>query len=252
MARRAGWVICNEANRARFMKSYYRLPEMPTVVRTALPRDWPIPERDQDLRKKLIRQLNCKPTNCRLIAVGGSYLPGRCTDQLLAAMDFLPASYNLVFTGMKGKSPDDPGMKAIREHGLTGRVILLDHLPFQDLLRYYAVCDVGMLLYPNDGIGNYYQAPGRLTEYMATGLPFVAFDFPNFRLLSLQHNLGVVCDPGSPESIADAIRQICERPQHKRQEERERLRKLARTEFAYESQAGRLEEIIRQAQEAIK
>lgn len=238
-ARRAWRVICNEANRARFMKSYYKLETMPDVIQTALPSDWPRPLKDDTLRAKLLGLSEIDSEEFRLIAVGGGYSTVRCSEKAIEAISLLPKNYRLLFTGLS-----DEGREALQRHQVSDRAIILKRLPFQEMLRHYAVCDVGLLLYANDGIGNYYQAPGRLTEYMSVGLPFVASNFPNFELLALKYELGKVCDSEDPQSIARAIQDVCEVAVYKRDRNRDQLRSLSRTAFSYEKQAVPLLEML--------
>lgn len=238
-ARQAWRVICNEANRARFMKSYYRLETIPDVIQTALPKDWPRPSREEALRAELLASSDIDLQEARLVAVGGGYSSVRCSEKVIEAMALLPKNYRLIFTGLS-----DEGREALQRHQVKDRAIILELLPFQELLRHYAVCDVGLLLYANDGIGNYYQAPGRLTEYMSVGLPFVASNFPNFELLSFKYGLGKVCDSEDPKSIARTIQDICEEAVYERDHTRDRLRSLSRTVFSYEEQAASLMEML--------
>jgi glycosyltransferase involved in cell wall biosynthesis len=247
VAQRAGRVICNEPNRARFLASHYRLAEMPAVVRTGLPRDWPAPERDAGLRRGLLARVGpVGGGEPRLIMAGGGYSPVRCTAELIEAVGRLAPRYVLVFTGMAEGSPGHrAAVDAARQAGVAGRVLFLPHLAYDELLRHMAACDVGVLLYPNDGIGNFYQAPGRLTEYLKAGLPVVASNFPGLELLALKYGLGRVCDPQSPRAIAGAIDALGSRGEAELAAERRRLRDLAQTEFAYETQAWRIEQAIR-------
>jgi glycosyltransferase involved in cell wall biosynthesis len=246
MARRAAHVICNEPNRARFMASNYRLGVVPTVVRTALPREWPLPEFDGELRGRLLKPFAGRGTGgLRIILNIGPYSPVRCSSQLIEALSLLPERYVLVFTGGAGETVT--GASAIAKARVTGmedRIALLGELPYEELLRLTACCDIGVLLYPNDGIGNYYQAPGRLAEYVGCGLPVVTSSFPGLELLVMKHRLGAVCDPDNPPSIAAAIEQVCDRMEAKQVEERSRLALLARTELAYENDAEKLETIL--------
>ena len=148
----------------------------------------------------------------------------------------LPANYRLVFTGLS-----EEGLLALERHKVFDKAILCERLPFQGLLALYSICDVGVLFYANDGIGNFYQAPGRLTEYMSVGTPFVASAFPNFELLSLKYNIGKVCNSSNPKSIADCLHTVCDKSYDKLLLERKRLRALAKTQFCYETTA---EEIL--------
>jgi glycosyltransferase involved in cell wall biosynthesis len=254
LARRAGWVISNEPNRARFLASHYGLREMPTVVRTALPRDWPRPAREERLRKSILSRIGlANDSSFRLIMHEGGYAKVRCGQQLIEALARLPKGFILVFTGMERRDPRMAELEGlVRNHNLQQRVVVLERMSFEDLLRHTAACDLGILLYPNDGVGNYYQCPGRLTHYIGCGLPMVASNFPGLELLNLQHRLGTVCDPDSPEEIAEAIVQIGGQSPPQLALEARRLRALAEGALSYETQAGKIEEIARQAAASLK
>ncbi len=248
-ARRAQWVISNEPNRARFLASHYRLRRMPTVVPTALPKAWPRPQRDQDLRNSILARLGRKDNAaCRIVMHEGGYATVRCGRHLVEAFEHLPEDFVLVFTGMlKGSAAAQELDGLTKEAGLQSRVLPLERLTFEDLLRHTACCDLGILLYPNDGIGNFYQCPGRLTHYIGCGLPVVASDFPGLELQISKNDLGAVCNPESAEAIARAIRQVGDRPRPQLAQQAEVLKDLSRNELAYETNAWRIEEIVKSA-----
>ncbi len=238
-ARHADCVICNEPNRARFMASSYKLKQMPEVIRTALPSWWPVPARDQVYRRSLLEQAGLGDIEQpRLIVAGGAYRQDRMSPELVQAFCQLPSNYALVFNYMPVGSTSQLACKEhLAQLGIHDRVLFLDSLPYAELLKLYAACDIGILLYPNNGIGHFYQAPGRLTEYLRCGIPVVASDFPGLELLVMKYNLGSVANPYNPEAIAKAIDHIGRLSDAELDEIRLRLISLATTEFAYEHQA---------------
>lgn len=243
-SRRAGTVIVNDPSRGRFLASYYGLKRLPVVVRTALPADWPVPDCDEALRTRLLSQL-CDGQCRYLIMVGGPASPVRCTPALLEAVRLLPPYYGLLFTGAEeGSGAYQNTLAAVENAGLGKQALLLGNLSFSDLLAHMAVCDVGMLLYPNDGVGNYFQAPGRLTEYLACGLPVIASNFPGLELVILKYELGITCAPESPEAIASSLVSSCEVAEGVKASNLKRLSSLSRAELAYDVEASLVEEVV--------
>jgi hypothetical protein len=242
-ARRAGTVILNEENRARFMQSYYRLRRPVVVLPTLLPKAWSVPAHDPELRARLTAGLRQHDSPVRLIFAGGPFSDRRCGSHFLMALKRLASNYAVVFTN------DSHGRTAaaVAAAGVTDRAIVMGPLPYQEMLRHMAACDVGLLLYPNDGIGHFYQCPGRFSEYLRCGLPVVASNFPSLELPILKYDLGRTCDPTSPAAIAQALRQVCEIPDAEETARRQRLIFTAEQNFVYDLHASKLEAAVRTA-----
>lgn len=242
LARRAGLVVMNEPNRARFMASHYRLKRAPIVVRTALPAEWPMPAADPALRRKLLDAVPSAGAEACLIMHQGPLTSVRCSEAVLRALNRLPTNFALVCTGMDDGASRWQGL--MRELRVEQRVVCLPRLPFDQLLATTAACDVGLLLYPNDGIGNYYQGPGRLTQYLRCGVPVVTSRFPGLELLVAKYGIGVACEETDPDDIARSIRTLHDRPATVKRAERPHLEAIGRDELAYDRDAGRLEQAI--------
>ncbi len=248
-ARRAEWVFSNEVNRARALTSFYGLSRMPLVVPTFLPKSWTVPTRDPSLRQILMRKMGLGPREpCRLIMHEGPFGQLRCGRELVEALALLPKHFGLIFTGMSpaaASTRELHGLAAI--HGLMNRILVLDRLSFDELLRHTACCDIGALLYANDGIGNFYQCPGRLTHYLRCGLPVVASSFPGLTASVEQNHLGAVCDSTSPAAISHAIAKVIEREQSELQGRREHIINAALNELSYDKYADQIEAVVAQA-----
>jgi len=241
-ARRVDHVISNEPNRARFMASNYRLNQVPSVIRTALPSWWDVPGRDDQYRNALLVQLGLEQVkNPRLIIAGGAYRLDRMSDQYLEAFAKLPNNYGIIFNAMPDncESRQKCNVQLAKLNLLqSSRILFFDALPYDQLFKLFAACDIGILLYPNSGVGHFYQAPGRLTEYLRCGLSIVCSNFPGLELLTLKYNLGAVADPYDPVSIMQAILKVGEVDDITRNEISARLIKLAKGDLLYEKQAS--------------
>jgi glycosyltransferase involved in cell wall biosynthesis len=62
-------------------------------------------------------------------------------------------------------------------------------------------------------VPNYVNSqPIKMFEYMSAGLPVIASDFPLFRDIVSGNDCGILVDPMSPQSIANAIDFLVDHP----------------------------------------
>jgi len=246
VALRASTVISNEINRGRFMASHYRLPGLPLTIPTYLPKNWNIQMLKLADRSRRLKHWDIHlPPNYRIVLHQGSYAKVRCGQQVLEALNLLPKNYFLAFTGNRAGSMLEAAQAEVATRpNLKGRVFFLNEMPYAEMLQLTTLFDASLLLYPNDGVGNFYQAPGRLTENIGSGVPIVTSRFPGLELLVLKHGLGEVCNQESAEDIARAIHSICKQDRNKLFKERLRLRKVFEEHLCYDRAAPRLEQAV--------
>lgn len=91
---------------------------------------------------------------------------------------------------------------------LGPRVVRLPRLDFCRLLEYSVCCDARVLLYANNDLGNFFQCPGRLTEYLACGLPLLASNFTGLSSLVSRCGVGVAVDADGPQASARGITEL--------------------------------------------
>src|SRR6266508_890759 len=83
-------------------------------------------------------------------------------------------------------------------------VVIQGKVPFDQVPAYLQNSDIGIinfLPYANQ----IKTMPNKLFEYMQTGLPVIASDFPLWRAIIEESDCGCLVDPNNPESIAQAI-----------------------------------------------
>lgn len=197
--RRADLYINLEFHRAYITSVMYGITCPIITLPPNLPRTWNTPERSPQIRE----MMTGGRSDAFVLMQHGGYSTLRMTDQLLQALARLPERFRLVMTG-KSRTPDAYDRKLL-ELGLTERVVRLPRLDYDELLSHSVNADAAVLLYANNDLGNFFQAPGRLTEYLVCDLPLVATNHTGLENLVLRYGLGEATDSTKPQAIADAI-----------------------------------------------
>jgi glycosyltransferase involved in cell wall biosynthesis len=201
LARRCDLVISHEFHRGYIMRAAYRLRCPVLVSPPHLSAGWPIPPRS-DARR---REIDGGRDDAFILRLHSGFHSRRMVPELFEALSVLPDRFRLAMTGRPDGSADPAAGELVRKLGLAGRVVTLPRLDFGTMLEYTSSSDAGVLLYANNDLGNFFQAPGRLTEYLACGLPVVASRFTGIENLVLRYGIGRCAEPGDPARLADAI-----------------------------------------------
>lgn len=243
LARQANAVILNEPNRAVHFARHYGLASTPHVLPTYLPSWWPPAAAQSSRRRELLHKAGLRDTgDCRIVVAGGPFDPGRMSHSLVQAFQTLPPNYMLVFTNMEETGDAARSFRQYtQDHAWsTQRIILLPALSFGELMNVFAAGDIGMLLYPHGSTGHYFQAPGRLTEYLRNGVAVVASDFPGLAKLIRDNDLGATAEASDPNALAMAIRALGDVDEQCLSHRKERLSEQAHRRFVYETAADPL------------
>jgi glycosyltransferase involved in cell wall biosynthesis len=98
----------------------------------------------------------------------------------------------------------------VDKRGYADQIHIIDHLPFELLLAYLALAEIGISpLQPIDK-NTEYSLARKFLEYIAAGLPVIISDFPEYRAIVEQYDLGLLIDPEQPDQLAAAVRQLVE------------------------------------------
>ena len=215
-----------EVHRGMVYEHLYERHKPAVIVPPALPRDWPVFPKSEERRRRM--DLG-RPDQFVLLSHGG-YHPLRNSAQLLKAVAMLPKNVTVAFTG--ADRPHREFDSLISELGIADRVVRLPRLPFQEMLTYTCNADLGILLYVDNDLGNYFQIPGRLSEYTSQGLPILTSNFVGLENLVLKHGIGVAVEQNAA-AIAAGILDFMQRradPGH--------VRQIFRNKLAFDHFAG--------------
>lgn len=132
-----------------------------------------------------------------------------------------------------------PGEDAYRAQasrlGITDYVTFTGRIPYQEAPLYLAAGDIALSPKMSETEGN-----GKLLNYMAAGLPTVAFDTPVAR--EILGDLGIYAALGNIKDLADALEVLVQDTSFRAQRGRE-LRARAEEHFSWDTTGSRLMEV---------
>jgi glycosyltransferase involved in cell wall biosynthesis len=144
----------------------------------------------------------------RIVAHTGTLLGGRHLPELVSALKHLPPDVSLALIG-DGKLRTQL-MEMAKNLGVADRLLTIFPVTPFNIPTTLAQTDVAVVLTSPD-----YQIalPNKFFEAVAAGVPLVGTQLPEVKALIERYDLGALCDPADPASIAGAIMQVLD-PAH--------------------------------------
>jgi len=137
------------------------------------------------------------------------------------------------------------------KEGLTN-CLFLDPMPKNKLNQVVSCCDVGMMILDDVPAFYYGTSPNKFFDYISSGLP-VLNNYPGWLAeLIGEHRCGIAVPPRNPEAFADALCELADNPDLRREYGRN-ARLLAEQMFSRDRLANQfvdwLEKVHREWQE---
>ena len=205
LCRKADLHINNEFHRGYISQAVYGMKCPIITAPPNLPRDWPIPPRNPETRRLMAGGAG----DAFILMLHGGFSELRMVPELLQALTLLPQRVRLVMTSSAPREQEVEQL--LRRFQLSDRVLRLPRVGFQELLAHTVNADCGVLLYQNNDLGNFFTAPGRMTEYLACGLPVLASNHTGLENLVLRYGLGETVLAESPEGVAAGVLRLEQR-----------------------------------------
>lgn len=100
----------------------------------------------------------------------------------------------------------------VSRHGLDERIAVADPVSPERLVAELAPFDVGIVIDRPEALNNALGFPNKLFEYLMAGLAVVVPRLPTMGAFVERERLGLVFQPGKPESLAEALTQLASDP----------------------------------------
>lgn len=238
--RQPAYIFTSAAYQTNLLAQAYHVPparlvHIPDAVNPEWFRPWSDDERAEFRAKKF--QLKCQtlgiPAERPVIVYLGLLADYQGIEHLLeAAQQILQrrADVHFVIMGYPGA---DRYYQRAREMGIAARVEFPGRIPYEEIAQWLAVGDIAVAPKLSQSEGN-----GKILNYMASGLPVVAFDNPVSR--DYLGDDGVYAPPGDAASFARGIAQLLENRVEAKARGK-RLRARAIEKFSWDASARKIE-----------
>ena len=131
----------------------------------------------------------------------------RYTRELIDIFSRLAPDYSLDLVGSS-----TPEFRAELEREIDARALsnirIKDPIPYGEMSSLIRNYDVGIALYKNNCLGNYYCAPNKVYDYLMNGVPVVANDYPGLHKVLEEGKLGACIKEVDVECFRAALELI--------------------------------------------
>ena len=159
-----------------------------------------------------LRALHGLKPGARVVLYEGMIVDGRWLEFVAQSVLHLPDDVVLVMMGQEKLKWSKVHGEEIKAALATGRLIVSGPVPHDDLPDYVADADVGVIIYDDSVRNNVFCEPGKLSDYVAVGVPVVAPAFPTIGPVVQGYDIGRCFEGHSPQAIAATIMSVLERP----------------------------------------
>ncbi len=163
-----------------------------------------------DVNYETIRNVPClqnfTPTikTEKYILYQGAVNEGRSFETLIPAMKNVHAKLMICGDGNFMQQTKD----LVKEMGLEQKIIFKGMIAPDELKKYTQSAYVGVTLFENDSMSNYYSLGNRFFDYMQCGLPQVCVNYPAYKEINDENNIAVLIDDLKPETISNALNNL--------------------------------------------
>lgn len=96
----------------------------------------------------------------------------------------------------------------IKKYNLTDKIELKGYLLPNELQLITQCCHIGITIFEEAGLNQYYSLANRFFDYMMAGLPQICVDYPEYRIINNEYKFAYLINNVSEQTIATALNKL--------------------------------------------
>jgi len=140
-----------------------------------------------------------------LILQGGGINIDRGAEEAVKMMQYLN---NCILYIIGGGDVFETLKKLVVDLALADKVIIKDKIPYQELMQYTQIADLGLSLDKNTNLNYEYSLPNKVFDYIQSNTPLLVSNRIEVAKLVIDNNIGAVATSLNPKDLATQITQI--------------------------------------------
>ncbi len=164
-----------------------------------------VPEKrnfDIELQKKKLGL----PAGKKLLILQGSGINvQRGAEEALLAMEFVE---NMILILLGGGDVMADLKKLADKKRLTDKVIFLPRMPYESMMEYTMISDLGFTFDKDLSLNYRYSLPNKIFDYIHAGIPVLSSRLPELEKIITTYDVGTFIPSHDPKAIAAVINQV--------------------------------------------
>lgn len=199
LIKRIKTIIVPEFHRAKYLKRKYKLEKIPAVIHN-------FPKYQTLIPRNIRHELNISDEK-KIINYHGVIKANREIEAIIESLQYLSDEFILILFGYAYKDYLKNLKELVEKKCLKNRVIFYGAVTPQELLQTISQCDIGIALYQNKGINNYFCSPNKIFDYIMARVKVITNDYPSLQILK-EYNFVRLISEVNPKSIAECAKDL--------------------------------------------
>lgn len=204
----AQWTIPNLTHCYTVCESLAKIFEQRYGTPFEVIRNVPIPSRLHYLDNQMVLQkYGVQKTNRKVLLYQGALNDGRGIEEVITTMLHLDG----VELWLAGEGDLSQELRELTQAlNLEKRVHFLGYVLPDDLKVLTPQADIGLNLLKNKGLNYYYSLANKCFDYLQAEVPAIHMNFPEYRKINAQFEIGVLVDNLEVMTLKNAVNQLLE------------------------------------------